>query len=106
MGVKFGSIGGERGDFLILNVAPGRRDFRISATARRFARRFGPIGQIGETRPRPRDAPLCARDSDPCARRTQNSYIARVTIGISRFVREFLGIGMVSIGSSTRNYLG
>jgi hypothetical protein len=29
-----------------------------------------------------------------------------VTIGISRFVREFLGIGMVSIGSSTRNYLG
>ena len=40
------------------------------------------------------------------ARRMQNSYIARVKIGISRFVREFLGIGMVSIGSSTRDYLG
>ena len=106
MGVKFGSIGGERGDFLILNVAPGRRDFRISATARRFARRFGPIGQIGVSRPRPRDSPLCARDSDPYARAERRIHIARVTIGISRFVREFLGIGMVSIGSSTRNYLG
>ena len=40
------------------------------------------------------------------ARRMQNSYIARVAISISCFVREFLGIGMVSIGSSTRNYLG